>query len=369
MATSADIKWSAYRSFEGPFYLGKCRYVLPEVSTENERFIAVITATEGGRFDAINMYDRCIISSGLVQWCEASQYSVSDMLGHLGPHLLGKLREFAPRPFEFKKNEKGRFRFFTEDMGEVDTLQEQQLFFLSCDGLKGSWTPEAKKEYAKSWAAAVATVWENPEAQKVQVDYTAKRLTGFILPEARKVYDAAPPTGVGRAFRAAYLSFAANNPTWANSSLRKGLETTKEAWTLPWLEDVLRALTFASGVTIYPQRYNAIRPLLERLYGVNLPDFATELGIVERLGGPIATIDTKDLQEALIFLGFDLGPTGADGAYGGKTKDAVLSFEQLDYGEPDELKVPPAEQNGMVDHFTAPKLQWVLEKRSYEKLA
>jgi hypothetical protein len=253
-------------------------------------------------------------------------------------------------------------------MGEVDTLQEQQQFFLNCDGLKGSWTPEAC-EYAKKWAAAVATVWEQPGAQVVQVDYTAKRLKGFLLPEARKVYDAAPETGTGQAFRAAYLSFAANNPTWANSSLRKGLATTKEPWSHGWLEDVLQALTFASGVTIYPHRYNAIRPVLEKLYNVNLPDFATELGKLVEAKGAIAALDTKDLQEALIFLGFDLGPKGADGAYGAKTKDAVLSFEQLDYGEPDELKVPQTEQNGMVDHFTAPKLQWVLEKKSYEKLA
>ncbi len=42
----------------------------------------VTTSTEGGCYDAINMYDRCIISPGLIQVCEqAPIFGASDLFG------------------------------------------------------------------------------------------------------------------------------------------------------------------------------------------------------------------------------------------------------------------------------------------------
>ena len=41
--------------------------------------------------------------------------------------------------------------------------------------------------------------------------------------------------------------------------------------------------------------------------------------------------DVRDLQEKLIYLGYDCGGYGADGAFGGSTKNAVERF-QSDYG-------------------------------------
>lgn len=345
MATPADIGWGSYKGFEGPFYKGKFGFVMPGTPTESDLIMAVITATEGGHWDAYNGYDRCICTSGLIQWCEAGQFSVSDMLGAVGdkrPELLNPVDLIAvDSGMEFQKNDRGRWRFFFNDArGEVDRLQEQQQqFLLRSNGTIGSWD-DLSKAYAKKWAAAISSVWENPDAQKIQGDYTARRLMGFVMPEAQKVLAMAPPTNIGRAFKAAYLSFAANNPARASDALQAALPGAGTAWSLDWLIAVLKSLTFNPGVAIYPHRYECIRPVLEKLYGLDLPDLSQDLQAWQEETGTPA-VDTGTIQRALIALGYDLGPTGADGKFGPKTKDALLTFEQLS-GLPNPDGVPDA---------------------------
>src|SRR5690606_40475552 len=81
----------------------------------------------------------------------------------------------------------------------------------------GTWDDTSKK-YAKRWAAAVSSVWSRPDAQAIQCDYTVERLTEFFLrPYAREFFKMTPATDIGHAFKAMYISFAVNNPTWARS--------------------------------------------------------------------------------------------------------------------------------------------------------
>lgn len=374
MALASDIGWGKYKSYEGPFYRGKCSYVLPESPNENDKIMAVITATEGGRYDAYNGYDRCISTSGLIQWCESGQYSVSDMLGKVAeshPDLLKGLDTLALiSGLEFQKNARARWRFhFIDERGEVDRLAEQQqMFLLTSTGKIGTWNDESRL-YAKNWAAAISSVWEHPRAQAIQKDYTARRLFGFAMPSARRVLEQAPDTPIGRAFVAAYLSFAANNPTWADRHLQKALNELGTPWSQHWLIGVLKELTFGPRVTIYPHRYKAIRPVLERLYGVDLPDLSEDLRKWENEQGHRFFFDTKEIQEGLLVLGHDLGPWGADGSYGKKTSEAVLEFERANYEEPEEYKVPEEHIDGMMDQYTAKKMEWVLEKRGIELLS
>ena len=42
-----------------------------------------------------------------------------------------------------------------------------------------------------------------------------------------------------------------------------------------------------------------------------------------------AFTSVKDIQGELIAEGYDLGPTGADGKYGPKTREAILTFQGL----------------------------------------
>jgi hypothetical protein len=374
MATEQDIGWASYREFEGPFYRGKATYRLPDNPTQNDRVIAVITATEGGHYDAYNGYDRCICTSGLIQWCEAGQYSVSDMLGKvagINRDLLSPVDIVClATSHVFQTNEKNRFRFFsrTQGLNEVDTTPEQQrLFLLNSSGRKGSWDDMSRK-YAKRWAAAISTVWEQPEAQAAQLSYTVARLQQFILPPSKTILDAAPTNGLGMALRAAFLSYAANNPTWASRSLVKAASEAKSTpYSIDWVIAALKEMTFGFGIAIYPIRYKAIRPVLERLYDVDLPDFADELKTHLDGQPPSFAFDTAEVQQALISLGFDLGPAGADGKYGNKTRDALLSFEQQDYGETN--KIPVDHVDGQYDEWTAKKLEEVLAKRGVESLS
>jgi hypothetical protein len=352
MTEAKEIKWSNYQQYEGPFFIGTQGYKLPSEPTMNDRILAVITATEGGHWDAINMYDRCICTVGLIQWCEGGQYSVSDMLGVLAARDANLLNPLAlvmsQSGVKFKTNAKGRFRFhFSDERGEVDrTTEQKQMFLLRSDGTKGSWDQQSR-DHAKNWAAALSTVFQNPTAIAAQRDYTAPRLYSFALNAAKTLFKEpeAHNTPVGQAFVCAYLSFAANNPARADKSLQEALKTWDPTrgpkWSPRWLIHILEKLTFHSGVTIYPHRYNAIRPVLERFFGIDLPDRS------EQLQG---LLSPTEIQSILVHqLGYDLGKSGpksdgVDGAWGAKSRAALMDFERRNNLDSDGLPDPKANE-------------------------
>lgn len=365
MVAVNEIGWGRYRNYEGPFYRGKFGYTLPPGARPADMQMAVITATEGGHFDAWNGYDVCGWTSGLIQWCERNQYSVSDMLGavaNVDRGLLYGVEQMAKdNDLRFAQNAKGRWRFFYNDKrGEVDSqVEQQQLFYIDGDGTQGSWN-SVNTQYAKRWAAAISSVWEMQEARAAQVVYTTSRLGGFLLPYAKSVFSARPSTQLAEGLYAAYLSFAANNPTWANNSLTRAVQANSSlgAWTLDWSIAILKELTFGPGVVIYPHRFESIRPVLEKLYGMQLPDFAAELQAWSKSTGIPTDITTVRLQRGLLALGFDLGPAKDDGKYGKKTTEAVLTLEQQSGG-----LVPANKQDGVVDVWTYPALIAALQAK------
>lgn len=285
MITASDIGWSSYGNYEGPFFHGRQKYVLPQEPDDSDRYMGVITAAEGGTYDAINMYDRGIISVGIIQWIEAGQYSVSGMLGEVCD-TVGTDAVMVPlRPAldacgaTFKKNASGKWRFFFNDArGEVDNLEKTRALFLGCSGLKGSWTPEARLR-AKTWAACVANVWGTDEAKHAQNAYTRARLPGFVGSDAKKIlFGPEADEGWIGAVRAAFMSFAINLPAVANTQARNAAASLKSPkWSPDWCTGVLKQLTFGPNVAIYPVRYNGIRPVLERLWGITLPKTAKDL--------------------------------------------------------------------------------------------
>jgi peptidoglycan hydrolase-like protein with peptidoglycan-binding domain len=118
---------------------------------------------------------------------------------------------------------------------------------------------------------------------------------------------------------------------------------TAPKWSPDWCIGVLKQLTFGPKITIYPQRYDKIRPKLEQHFAVNLPDFAAELKTWEaelnqEHDTPVAAEPTfltiEDIQRFLVDQGFDLGSSGpkadgVDGQEGRKTRDAVMTFQRL----------------------------------------
>lgn len=325
---SADrIGWAKYSQWEGPFFRGVQTWKEPAEPTENDRWLTVITATEGGTWDAVNMYDSCIVTVGLIQWCERGMFGVSDMLGavrRVAPEALDVL----PCPF----TRAGAFRFVHPDGGLVDTEARMREIYLGgqCNpetstdllGRAGTWTAD-QKAYARTWAASFANVFANEGARLAQRDYTIARLMGFFTGRAKRILWDGSEGPVQRMMRAAYLSFAANMPAWADASLARVAEAPgPPKWSDEWCRKVLDTLTFDRKVAIYPHRYNRIRPFLERLYGVELPDMAIELQRAQDAG---AYMTVLEIQTALAVLGYDPGPL--DGKDGPKTRAAVRAFQ------------------------------------------
>lgn len=342
MITPANVLWGGYRDFEGPWHGGTARLTgVDEYSDFAHKALATITATEGGTFNAINMYDSGIFSAGLIQWIESGQYSVSEMLGFIvrkTPSLAGILEQaLESRSCTLKANANGRIRFFFHGGGEeVDTLKEQQeLFLLQSTGKIGSWNP-ASKDWAKGWVAEISNFLEMPEAREGQIAFTLPKLVSyFVMKPVIPVLFSTSEESKGRlaALRAIYLSYAANNPLNAAKSFEFGRGKVAGAMTSEeGMTTILRELVFHSGFTIWPERYNKIRPVVERLFGVDIPDFAEDLKRFEDQMGGVKehTFDlttTVGVQKALLALGYDIGPAGADGKYGAKTRAAIVSFQ------------------------------------------
>lgn len=351
MITPSNVSWGSYRQYEGAYFGGSKGFVLSANPTEGQRIMAVVTSTEGGKADAINAYDRCIISCGYIQWCEA-MYLVSNLLGYIFTQNPGLMAPMKPAldasGAVFKRKDQNKWRFYFGNGGgqEVDDHAEQtKLFLLNSTGLKGSWD-DASKTHVKLWAASLANTLAQPEADTLQVEYTAARIRTFATREAATLlFDGQPDAGWVGGLRAGFLSFAANLPAVASKHLLVAAgASSAPKWSEDWCIGILKQLTFGPGISIYPGRYNKIRPVIEKLYGINLPDFAEELKVWqahqnEGMDAPSASEPTfqnvEEVQELLIHLGYDLGPAGADGKSGPKTRDAIQAYQTARGLDPD----------------------------------
>lgn len=361
MVHEDDIAWGSYGAFKGPFYRGKIRFDFSAPKTLYEKTLAVTTATEAGAYDATNMYDGQIYSGTLIQLIERGQRSMSALLGEIPPEhrepLNAHLKEIGA---SFVQEGSKWFFYFKGE--RVDTLAEQRtLFHLFSTGEKGTWDP-VSRTWAKKWAAALASVWEDEEARRVQRAHIAKILDLFLYGRAKGLVNRAREVGTDEAHAlvAMVISFAVNNPVRAAHHVGIAEDLYKGTpWTKDFLIHCARELTFGPKISIYPHRWDAIRPKLEQYFNLDLPDFSDELKAWRRDTRHDVLFDTKEVQEALISLGYDLGSAGADGKYGQKTRAAVRSFEVTH-----EVPHP----DGMMDPLTARRLTGVLYARGLEHL-
>lgn len=310
MARIEDISWGSYQEFEGPFYRGKAKFELPKNPSVQDKRLYLITCIESGHYDAINMYDRMIVSAGLIQWGEANTFSVTKLLGticdsgnesmvlsYLKPALLAS-------GATFKKNQKGIWRFYITDI-EVNSISAQQKLFLGCDGRKGSWKTEELKSYAKLWASCIASVLEDPRTREVQKKFTMDRMMGFVTPEAKKVlFEDKNPSDWAEATRAIYLTFAINLPRIAGEMF-SSTRFVGDKWSPEWCLSLIKKLTFGPNVKIYPKRYDALRPIAERIFGIDMPQTAGDLDKWDPRKDPIPSnpmvVETKNsINEELL---------------------------------------------------------------------
>jgi len=342
----SEIRWGSYREYEGPFFIGRTRYVPPKDPDFLDKCLMVLAATEGGRYDAINMYDTCILTVGIIQVCEAV-FEFSKMLGACTGAGLGTIRKILsqmPVPADFRQNAKGQWRFFFLDgRGEVDSKDKMCTVFLGgSSGLKGQWTDE-QKQHAKEVAAAMASLWESQLMQDGQREYVKPHLMSYVRPATKAALFSDPEEGgyVG-ALKAAMISYSANLPAVADKFFI--MARSSSDWATMNDQDkftaAMKQVAFGPKIGIWPGRYKAIRPVLESQFGIVVPT-------VEELAGspPVAPAgpdlsSPAGIQKFLIGQGYDLGPAGADGVFGPKTKLAVATFQKFVGLTPDGIVGP-----------------------------
>jgi hypothetical protein len=285
-----NVKWGKYSDYEGPYCFGNIKYVIPEKSNLDEKSLAVVAATEGN-FDGVNMYDRCIISVGIIQWCEAQYFGVTNLLSDFCKQFgvekinfhLKEINEFLG--YDCWKNiEKNKFSFTNKDGSAVKNINEQQALFLGCSGKIGSWNSENKKR-AELWVKTFVNILRIPEMTEFQKQYTIAKLKSIFLnkdvakilfPNSLRPEESTP---IIDAAYLAYISFSANNPKFArNNFLNANLKNKDNFKTRGWLLAILKEMTFANKIKIYEDRYDKIIKVINSFFPhLNLPKNSLEL--------------------------------------------------------------------------------------------
>lgn len=345
--TASQIKWGSYREYEGPYFPGVTPYVMPANPDFEDKLLAVVTATEGGAYDAINMYDSCILSVGIIQLCE-KLFKTSDMLGDCArteSAFIKSTLSQMPIAADFKKNQRNQWRLvFLDGRGEVDTHDKMRLMYLGgSSGLKGGYT-DPQRQHAREVAAIFATLWDSPGMRAAQVAHLRPRMTSYVMARSKQIlFQTEEKDGVVGALKAAFVSYAANIPATADKCLFEATQTA--AWATASDENkyalAMKSLVFGSKVTIWPGRYKKIHPVLEDLFDVELPSLDDLAGVDDSPQEADDDLNTEvGIQRFLIDHGFDLGPAGADGIIGTKTKEAIVTFQCSKGLYPDGIVTP-----------------------------
>lgn len=334
--TASQIKWGSYSVYEGPYFPGIIPYQMPENPDFEDKLLRTITATEGGTFDAVNMYDSCILSVGVIQLCEkAPLFKVSNMLGQCAQTesaFIKELLSHLPFPADFRKNARNQWRLvFLDGRGEVDSPERMRLMYLGgASGQKGGYTDQ-QKQHAREVASVFASLWDSPGMRKAQIDHVKPTLVTYVLSRSRTILFQNPDRdGYAGALKAAVVSYAANSPVVADKTFFEAAQSP--AWRTASDADkftlAMRSIVFGSKVSIWPGRYKKIQPVLEQIFNVDLPT-------LDELAGPNDSPDLADddlntvvgIQKFLLDRGYDLGPRGADGVIGPKTREAIVTFQ------------------------------------------
>jgi hypothetical protein len=339
MILPSDIGWGAYQDREGPFFPGRARIPEPRTPDPLTKLLLVLLATEsGGRPDAINFYDRCDLTLGLIQHCEAA--------GQQCAQLLWAIRTATgPDPFEplearlasrgMRLGMAGPTMAFLDRKGAaiLTATERQNAFFAGSKGTRGGWS-QAQRTEALEWAATFATVLGDPRTFEPHLRHASGKLLSYVMAETRRlVFPGGVVEGLGwrGALQAVVTSFSANLPAVADRHFRAfvaeqgGRVVDSESFVV----GATAALTYRPRIGIYPERLRAILPTVQRLYGVNL----SAALVTPPKGPPPSPIEAEldkphGLQAALLALGYDLGPKGADGVIGAKTREAVKAFQK-----------------------------------------
>lgn len=331
----SDIKliWGKYGGYEGWMHPGTVRLSVKYEEPAIRKMLGVVTSTEGGCADSFNGYDSCCYSISYIQLA-----GTLDLAGA----LLARIRDHLPDAFYPLQTWLASYGVTLEDTGKLSkgglylSGKDMAQALYGCNGKVGSWTGVTKLR-AKEFAETVIGLLRAEGAPALAQEFTISRMLKWVVPEVIQLLyaDGLEFSGWKGALQAGFFSFSANMPRVAGDHF---MAHVRERGGKAKLDDpdfvigALQRMTFGPGYTIYGPRYSTIRPVIERLYQVDLPDTSDLLKRWMAKGGATWTPpkhSNSDLQKMLIKLGYDLGPAGADGILGKKTAAATKEFQMV----------------------------------------
>jgi len=296
---------------EGPWFRGTAPFKAKPTDEPLFKLVGVTTSTEGGCFDSANGYDSAVISLGLIQIIPVAGLGglLKKIFEQVGEDQLQMVRSWEAR-------------FGIDLIAEISRLPNPNLALrlYGCSGRKGSWSGTCW-ERAEQLFQAVCPILALPQAQQIQLHHVSSRILTWVMPDTQKIlFQELQGTGWLGALQAAVTSFSANNPMIADRHFRRYVDKEGPPQdTRSYVIGAIDAMTYGPNIAIYPARKAAIRPEIERLYGVSFGEEKTPAR---------AAMDPSDVQRILIRLGYDLGPSGADGKFGSLSRMALAEFQR-----------------------------------------
>ncbi|MDX2072685.1 MAG: hypothetical protein SFV55_29895 [Haliscomenobacter sp.] len=166
-----------------------------------------------GRMDAINSYDRGILSIGTFQWTLGRD----DKAGEL-PALLKKFRDQFPDSFR---------RHFAPLGIDVSQDTKTTYGFLTLNNLAVN-TPQAKEQFRDpAWGFHFWRALQEPDFQAVQVEHALDRLKNFYWKPSHAVFGNLLSTVITSAYGVALLlDNHVNRPTWVKPCVELAMQQT-----------------------------------------------------------------------------------------------------------------------------------------------
>lgn len=272
--SNPKIGWGEYGGFEGPFCWGSKTLPIVANPTWNDNLLRVISATEG-HYDSVNMYDKCIVSVGCVQWGEAcNNGSVTRLIKEVAQQLPTLVyQNFTGLPGGWNQHT-GTFVELPSQKQITNPELMRKIYLGGSSGAKGAWT-DPQKTAAKKWCLAFARLFQNDKACEIQRDYSARELEKYKGKVAKEVLWDGTEGAYQDALRLIYMSYSANLPSTTEKYLKLGLQSATEKgfekWSPEWLWELVESWRSKAKVGIWPGRYSKIKPVIEDITCVSLP--------------------------------------------------------------------------------------------------
>lgn len=179
VSTEADPKlkaWKMRMHLEDGVMVKGTRYIMDKDVTTRELFVLRITQSLEGGFDSVNIYDRGILSWGIMQWASHS--------GRLDQALL-----YIKNRLQEEHREVLWHKLFTGNGLDVDKDAGLEFYGrapgLNLDArrvlIRGTARPgKYDPATAEHWAAVLARAGRQPEIARLEVEYASKMVDGVL---------------------------------------------------------------------------------------------------------------------------------------------------------------------------------------------